>query len=274
MRIIYTFSLLLAATALFLGNSGGAGAVQNQDRTGGPLANQFCGLCHGAGAFNPSLQVEAFFQGAATTTYTPGETYTIRLTISDNGGASGYGFQAVALDDNDAGIGTLTADTGQQTVTIGGVDYVEHSQTGSSNVFEFNWEAPASGNGDANFYAAITAVNNNGGSGGDGAAFLQVPLVLSDMTVNTNDIPELATELTAFPNPAVDVLQVKLAVDRSTNAQLRLVNTLGQTLLQQREQLNVGANQLSLDVASLPAGNYVLELSDETSASRTMIVKR
>ncbi|MEM1215120.1 MAG: choice-of-anchor V domain-containing protein [Bacteroidota bacterium] len=275
MRIIYTLSFVLCAAVLFLGNSSGPGAVQGQDRTGSPVANGFCGNCHAVGAFNPTMTLEVLDNGQAVTDYMAGESYTVRITVNADMGAQVYGFQAVALHDNNDNAGSFTAGSGQQVTTLSGSrQYVEHSMRSQSNVFEFQWEAPASGSGNVNFYASVVAANNAQGSGGDGAARLDAPVVISDASVSTNDLPELATALTAFPNPATDRVQLKVSVATSTTAQVRMVNLFGQTLRLQTEQLVTGDNQLTLDLADLPAGQYVVEMSDELSASRTTIVKQ
>lgn len=203
------------ATTLFMASSAGAGSVQQQDRTGGPLANQFCGLCHSTGAFNPSINVKVLDGDTEVMAYQPGETYTLRITINADEGAVGYGFQAVALTGGDnLQAGSFTAGTGTQVTTLNGRDYVEHSMRSASNTFEVQWQAPTTGLDDIRFYAAGVAANGNGTNAGDGAARLTAPLVLT----STKRIPELAASLTAFPNPVTDALHLQISIEQHTDA--------------------------------------------------------
>lgn len=275
MRAIYMLCLLLSGAVIFLGSSSGPAAVQGQDRTGGPLSNGFCGNCHAAGAFNPSIDVKLLQDGNEVQGYMAGETYTMQVTISADMGAQVYGFQAVALagGDNEQA-GSWTETTGTQIVNLENRDYIEHNQRSESNVFEVEWTAPAASAGEVSFYAAGIAANNAQGSGGDGAAALMAPVVLADLSVNTNELPELANNIKAFPNPVADLLNLQLEVDEATDADLILYNSLGQPLLRQATRFGAGLNQEALDLSNLPAGHYTLEVSNGEAASRTSILKK
>lgn len=274
MRIIYTFAALLAASLLFLGNSTGPGNVQGQDRTGGPVANGFCGTCHAVGAFNPSMTLEILNGENPVTVYEPGATYTMKITVNADAGAQVYGFQAVALLDGNAQAGNFTAGMGTQVINISNRDYIEHSQSSTNNVFEVEWTAPASTSGNISFYAATMAGNGNGSSGGDGAAFLQQPIVLTDGTVATQELPELASTLKIYPNPVADVANLSLELEEATTASISIYSATGQRLQQYQEQLGLGNNQLTYDLSQLAAGHYVLEVSNGQKASTRMLVKQ
>lgn len=275
MRAIYMSFLLLSAAVIFLGSSSGPGAVQGQDRTGGPLANGFCGNCHAANAFNPTIDVKIFQGGSEVDGYMPGETYTMQVTINADAGAQVYGFQAVALSGADnVQAGSWTEAMGTQVTTLSDRDYIEHNQRSDSNVFEVEWTAPSTSVGAISFWSAGIAANNAQGSGGDGAARLTDPVVLADLSVGTNDLPELAENLKVFPNPALDELSVQLEVEQATDAQVVLYNSLGQPMLQRALRLASGLNQESFNLSNLPAGHYTLEVSNSDAASRTMVLKK
>jgi hypothetical protein len=278
MRVIYTLFFLLSCGLIFLAASGGPAEVQGADRTGGPLSTSgegsYCQMCHGAGAFNPSMTVEMLDGSTPITGYTPGQTYTMRVTVNADAGAQVYGFQAVALNgaDNDQA-GSFTATAGNQVTPLNGRQYIEHSQRSQSNIFEVQWTAPASGIGDVRIYSASVAANNAAGSGGDGSARLNDPLVLSDIT-STRDLPALATRLNAFPNPVVDQLNLQVDITERSDASLRIVNMLGQPVLQQTITLDPGTNNLSYDLSNLVAGQYFIDISNQEAASRAVIFKR
>jgi hypothetical protein len=273
LKYFYTIFLLVGLGLLFLNSSSGPGNVQGQDRTGGPLSPGNCGLCHGAGAFNPSISLELLDGEDPIDGWTPGQTYTMRVTITADADAVEYGFQAVALDGSNKQIGSFTAGSGTQVVNLGGVQYIEHSSPSTSNTFEVSWTAPGDGAEDVSFYVAGVAANNNGSSGGDGAAFLAQPVTVFG-PLNARDLPELANELRVFPNPVGEVANVQLELPETTPAQLRLFNAQGQLLRQQQELLTAGTNQLQLVVDDLPHGQYWLELSDGRRVSRTALIKQ
>lgn len=269
-------SLLLSGAIVFLGSSSGPGAVQGQDRTGGPLSANFCGMCHASGAFNPSINVKILQDGNEVNGYIPGETYTMQVTINADMGAQVYGFQAVALSgtDNDQA-GSWTPATGTQVTPLNDRDYIEHSQRSESNVFEIEWTAPASSVGEIRFYSAGVAADNGGnGSGGDGAARLEDPVVLADLSVGTRDLPELAANLNAFPNPVADQLNLQIELEEATDAQFTIYNATGQALQQRAVRLGLGINQEQFDMSNYPAGHYTVEVNNGKAASRTMVLKQ
>lgn len=275
MRAIYMLSLLLSGAIIFLGSSSGPGAVQGQDRTGGPLANGFCGNCHAAGAFNPSMSLELLKDGNAVMGYMPGETYTMRVTITADAGAQVYGFQAVALSgDDNVQAGSWTPPMGTRVTPLNGRDYIEHNQRSESNIFEVEWTAPANGVGNISFYSASVSANNMSGSGGDGATRLENPVVLNDLTVSTNDLPELANSINIFPNPVADQLNLQVEVEEATDAELTIYNGLGQPMLRRAIQLGVGNNQEQMDLSNFPTGHYSVEIRNREAASRKMLLKQ
>lgn len=266
---------MLCCGVLFLGNSSGPGAVQGKDRTGGPLSEGFCGNCHAAGAFNPSMVLELLQDGDVVNGYEAGETYTMRVTITAESGVQVYGFQAVALTgDDNLQAGSFAPVAGTQITTLNDRDYIEHSERSDSNVFEIEWTAPSTGTGEVKFYSASVSANNAAGSGGDGAVFLTSPTVLQDLTVGTNELPALATRLNAFPNPVVDQLNLQVEVTEGNRATLRVYSMLGQPMLQRDIELNAGVNNLSYDLSELAAGQYTIEISNNAAASQTMIFKK
>ncbi|MEL7252136.1 MAG: choice-of-anchor V domain-containing protein [Bacteroidota bacterium] len=275
MRAIYMLSLLLGAAVVFLGSSSGPGAVQGQDRTGGPLANGFCGNCHAQGAFNPTISVQLLQDGNEVSGYMPGETYTMRVTIDADMEAQVYGFQAVALSGsgNDQA-GSWTPITGTQVTPLGGRDYIEHSQRSDENVWEVEWTAPEASQGEISFYAAGVAANNAQGSLGDGSDALDDPIVLADLSTSTRDLPELATSLRAFPNPVVDQLNLQLDLEVASDANVRIYNASGQALVQRTINLGIGTNLEQFDLSNFPSGMYTVEVSNGEAASRASVVKQ
>ena len=152
--------------------SGGAGALLNQDRTGGPLSVGTCAACHSGGTFTTSINAQLKDEfGTGVTSYDAGEDYVLDVTVIANT-ANNFGFQANALTSANAQAGdfttAITANT--QITNIAGVEYPEHSGTGNgagSYTFSVNWVAPFEGTGVVNFFGIGMAVNANGSTSGD-----------------------------------------------------------------------------------------------------------
>ena len=153
-------------------HSNNAGA--NAGYTGSP--NEFnsrtCasqnGGCHSGGG-------TTFQQGMITSNvpecgYTPGETYTITLTVS-SAGKNEFGFSVSPQLDGGATAGSMISTTGTQ--LNGSGRYLTHTAAGTTEsspntrVWTFSWIAPPAGSGNVTFYAAFNASNNNNGSSGD-----------------------------------------------------------------------------------------------------------
>jgi hypothetical protein len=174
---IWVFALVLLVQIITSINvvdvhSNNAGA--NAGYTGSP--NEFnsrtCasqnGGCHSGGG-------STFQQGMITSNvpecgYTPGETYTITLTVSSPG-RNEFGFSVSPQLDGGATAGSMIATAGTQ--LNGSGRYLTHTAAGTSEsspntrVWTFTWIAPSAGSGNVTFYAAFNATNNNNASSGD-----------------------------------------------------------------------------------------------------------
>ena len=148
-KFLYTFFGIALMAFFTMSNSGGVAAVQEKGRTNAPGDAGFCGQCHSSGAFAPTVSVALSLDGAPVTDYVAGTTYDVTVTVDGTTGTpSGYGFQVVALLDNESSVNTFFPITGgTETVELGAGDqagrqYFEHFGTSSGNVFEGEWTAP------------------------------------------------------------------------------------------------------------------------------------
>ena len=145
-------------------NSGGAGP----GRTGAP-GEQNCTGCHSGTAQNGSgVNLVTLLNGATpVTSYIPGNTYTVALSMSTS--AAKKGFQATVLDGTGSMAGNFTAGLNTQ---INGTSrkYANHtstSNTSATTLWGWTWQAPASNVGNVTFYVATNETNNNGNDNGD-----------------------------------------------------------------------------------------------------------
>lgn len=97
----------------------------------------------------------------------------------------------------------------------------------------------------------------------DGA--VDVPITLTKQHPNTVE-STLLTAVVASPNPCHDILRLRNITALRT---LRMVNTLGQVL---RSQTHNGGEELLLPVGDLPAGVYLLHLTDTQGGVLTVRV--
>ncbi|MFZ9029422.1 MAG: choice-of-anchor V domain-containing protein [Crocinitomicaceae bacterium] len=165
------FSIRTVHAVKFDPRSGGMAAILSQDRTGGPLASGTCAGCHSGGSFATNASIEVL-DGSSNpvSTYTPGASYTIRLSVTAGSGSpSGYAGQMTALNSSNQMAGDMTATlTGNTQISvIGAVEYLEHTSISSTGVFEATWVAPTAGAGDVTLYGIGVAANGNFNTTGD-----------------------------------------------------------------------------------------------------------
>ncbi|MDH3652497.1 MAG: T9SS type A sorting domain-containing protein [Saprospiraceae bacterium] len=254
-----SFTLLLClslAAYIWFGHSSGPGLIQSADRTGGPLSNNgntFCSMCHSGGNFGTDVFLTLLSESGDTITeYEPETAYTLKVNILAEGAAA-YGFQAVALDGANAQAGAYgMVPSGTQVVTVGGVDYAEHSERDSDGSWDIPWTSPAIGAGSVTFYAAGNAVNNADATSGDDpdTTSLQVAEALG---AGLADIDH-SLKLELAPNPTADILQVSWTSELAKPNALQILSVTGQLMVER--DLGNTANNLELSVQNYPTGVY------------------
>ena len=171
--------LTIAYPPTALAHSGGA----RNGHTGGDFSGeQLCTRCHvGSDANSGSGSISLLINGAnaADYTYTPGESVSIVVQISDSSAAR-IGFQLTArASDGCTNAGSITPDApsklseatglGDCASTPGTVQWVTHRRavTGNSAEFTIDWTAPDADASPVKIAAAAVAANGNGSNSGD-----------------------------------------------------------------------------------------------------------
>lgn len=275
-NILLTTLCLGFLVFLFNSNSGGAGAVQDRDRTGSPLALGTCANCHGGGNFNSSVNVEILDGETAVTAYEPNRQYTFRVTVTASNNPAGYGFQAVVLNGDDANAGVFgAAPAGTAVTTLNNRQYFEHNARSTTNTWSIDWTAPAAGTGGVRIYAAGNAVNGSSGESGDSPTHLETPITIMESVTNQSSLVQnLNLEMEIFPNPVQDVLNIALNGAESGRFQLRLMNAAGQVIQSNPIDVYAGRAKRQINVQNLPAGHYTLMISDGKRAQSLPLIKR
>jgi Secretion system C-terminal sorting domain/Bacterial pre-peptidase C-terminal domain len=78
----------------------------------------------------------------------------------------------------------------------------------------------------------------------------------------TNEVV-LLEQLSLFPNPTKDEVNVRFLATKAGNYDVVLYNSTGKAILTQKVQFNEGENGASFDVLTLPRGLYIVKVSNE-----------
>lgn len=169
--------LVLSTTAAALSLNYASGPGSSGSRVGASFSTGTCTAsgCHTvAGSFNPSVSLQLLSGSTPVTSYTPGNSYTLRVTLtgSNTNSSTRYGFQTVAVQstNNNAVNAWGTLPSGTRSITIGGRTHVEHNTPSTSNTFSIPWTAPANANYNITFYVAGLVANGNNASNLDNMA--------------------------------------------------------------------------------------------------------
>jgi hypothetical protein len=129
-----------------------------------------CTSCHGGLAVNSGPATRTLtFNGSAASSYVPGQTYNLSLTVT-RATRNKYGFQLKVEDGQGGDAGTLISTTNRTWLQQG---YLNQSGSGNTSTssgtitWNFQWTAPAAGTGSVTFYFSSNAANNNGSTSGD-----------------------------------------------------------------------------------------------------------
>ncbi|SDL33960.1 Por secretion system C-terminal sorting domain-containing protein [Catalinimonas alkaloidigena] len=270
-------SLLLAGVVLVLVQplaltfSGGP----PNGRTNAP-GEPTCTGCHQGFDLNSGSALFSVSLPNDCTSYMPDSTYLMTVTFA-NSDASVHGFEWVALDADDANVGTITITDQDKTQSSTESDrtYVKHTLAGTADTtWTFEWTAPASGTGPVTFYAAGNEANGNGSNTGDRiytTAFIAREAVAS----SSAEALAFTSAVRVFPNPASEVLSTSFHLPTSAPVTLHVLSLTGQQVASFPQGLLTEGNhtlRLRLDRA-YPAGAYLLQVeAGRFSATRRLVL--
>lgn len=272
--------LVVAAAAALTANSGGPTGAQG-DVSGSPAQDRACASCHLGGSFAPETTLELLdADGTPQTRYAAGETYTLRVAITEADAAAGYGFQAVILaaDTTQAGAFGQPAD-GTRVFPFRGAEYFEHTRRLAEPTAEIAWTAPEAGTGEVTVYAAGNAVNGNGSTSGDNVDL--ATLVVAEAVappVDTVAVDTTSAARSALPRDAWAAyasapgrIRVEARGDLGVGASAIAFDAGGRELA--RRELAGGS--IDLDLGSV-AGVVVVRLVDPAgrAGTRRVVVTR
>ena len=273
-----TFSLATAGMLFFAGiesDNGKAGA------TGSP-GEQTCSQtgCH-TGSTDNSMggSVTLTSTDLVNWEYTPGQTYTLTATVTQQG-RSLFGMGLEALLPSGANAGTLTPGTGTtiKTATISGnsrnniVHNMNAGATANAHSFTFTWTAPATDVGPITMYFAGNATNNNGAKTGD--YIYNASQVVTPAGVGISEEVSSTFTFSFYPNPTTENITVNYSLEESAKVQCVIYDLTGKKVQTETATRFPGAQQQSIDVNNLPAGTYLLSLNVNGNVITKKFVKK
>lgn len=90
--------------------------------------------------------------------------------------------------------------------------------------------------------------------------------------INTGLNGTIIQEFSLYPNPARDLLQVRFRSQHPHPLQLRLLNLLGERVYSKQIAGHAGTHNLTIPVAQLPAGIYLLEIITSAGSVQEKVV--
>ena len=266
MKRLSLLCVALCSLILFTSNRIGRGFASGQPVTTAPgEPGQYCGSfgCHFSGVFEPELQLSLLTEdGMIADEYTPGENYNVQLVIDHTGNPAGFGFQMVALRDEDESAinNFMNLPQGVRQVNIANRQYIEQNTILPFDTITIDWTAPEQGAGAITIYASGNAVNGNGNSSGDGADTTRLTIneKLTSSLVSFN----LEDQINIFPNPASDLIRLSGKLDYNN---IELWNLEGQLLKRSKDK--------EVSIQDLNSGIYILRANYAEGTAVKQIIK-
>lgn len=273
-----TFALGTAGMLFFAGiesDNGKAGA------TGSP-GEQTCSQsnCH-TGSTDNSMGGSVILTSTDLVNweYTPGQTYTLTATVSQQG-RSLFGIGLEALLPSGANAGNLVPGTGTTTknATIAGnsrkniVHNMNAGATANAHSFTFTWTAPATDVGPVTIYYAGNAANNNGTKTGD--YIYNASQVVTPAGVNVQEQVITPFTFSFYPNPATENITVNYSLEQSAKVTYTIYDLTGKQVQSDSSNRFPGAQQQNVDVNNLQAGTYLLSVNVNGNVITKRFIKK
>lgn len=230
--------------------------------------------CHGGTAMDGTTEntFAVTLGGNAVTSYVPGQTYTVGLSLSSN--PTKKGFQATVLDGTNTFAGTLTPLTagGTASTSAMGRTYINHTSLSSTApAWGFEWTAPATDVGAVRFYIATNKTNNNGNTSGD-QIFTSIHVLGSTAGLEENTSSKVSDFNASF-SASNSMLHLTYSSLINGASNLNIVDMSGRTVF--NTELNASTIGLNKDMVRIPEtiknGMYVVHFFVDNVASSKMI---
>jgi len=101
---------------------------------------------------------------------------------------------------------------------------------------------------------------------GDDVCAIGIPrgtIVESATMINTTDPFDTNMEVSLYPNPTDDIVNIQVLNDKSADANIRILSVDGKEVLTRSFRTSDGVELINLNVASIPAGMYFVKVSTD-----------
>jgi hypothetical protein len=264
-NLLFLSFFVCLASQIWMGHAVGPGKVQGKERTGSPVADGTCGNCHIGGAYKALTKLT--FTDAnnnPVTKYKSGQTYNLNILVTGEAETIGgspavlFGFQGIALNNQNQSTGVFTIPSIVQTVKIGGRDVIEHKTPKGFGSWDVTWTAPPKNTGAVKFYFCGNAANGGNGSAGDKAA--PVLLTLEEATATIED---LGIQFLRFNNLIVgERLSIDYFTEKTSDFTFNIYDINGNILYSQKQRINQGEANTEINLSNLPNGLFILSIQN------------
>lgn len=270
--LLFLFTAMLSLTAFY---PNGPAKNGQGDRTGSPSSNGTCASsgCHtGTSNFNTSSAISIVnSQGQAVTSYQSDSTYKITMTVNATG-AKQYGFQMIPLNSAKASVGQFMGlPSNAQIIAFSGKFVVEQKAPSTPNNWTFNWKAPKGEVGPITFYACGLATNQNGKESGDQAATTSFTL---EKTTATEENKAQSADW-AIKQVSSEYVNISFGENASNaNYIATILSVDGVALKAEKIKINANENEKQLNINTLNAGLYFINITDGHFNKSLKFIKR
>ncbi len=216
--------------------------------------------------------------GGPITSYVPGQSYTVTLSMSSS--PSKKGMQVTALNSSNQAAGSFSTITGGGVaITNGsGKTYANHTAASTLPTFPgwaWTWTAPATNVGPVDFYVATNKANGNGNNSGD-LIYLSSHTYGSTVGIEENKI-EVVGEFNASFSVENSTIYIQYSSLINGKNHVNVVDMNGRSVL----NMNMGTSSVGVnkDMIILPEyiknGMYIVQFFvDNYSMTKTIVVER
>lgn len=259
-KIIYIISIICGILVIsYPGFMNGKINGSPGGKTGSPVDGSNCTQCH-AGVINSGQGDLNITSNIPSSGYIPGTIYTINIDMNHPNFVK-YGFELTAEGGTGVNpkIGGFSITNPIETKLINSNNAVTHTSNGingSQGTSGFNknwsvdWQAPSSGQGTINIYAAGVTANNDGDNSGD-QVYTTSYSINEDLSTSTDQV---------------------LKKDVNINLQNYKINIYGDDIIKEIQIFNINGKHVidytniqlpySINTSTLPSGVYIIKLID------------
>ncbi|MEI8087584.1 MAG: T9SS type A sorting domain-containing protein [Paludibacter sp.] len=115
-----------------------------------------------------------------------------------------------------------------------------------------------------------------------GYSYYRLKMMDKDAGFTYSNIVKIETEKKSialtkmYPNPLHDIFNIEIFAERKSDIQIRVYDLLGKSVLNKQVAVQAGLNEYPLNLTSLSAGNYIIEIKDMSGSiiGKSKLVKQ